>query len=186
MKKVSKIINRALTVFLILVLLFAVYVFVVVVRSGPNQVPSVFGYSFLRVATGSMEPTIKTGSLIIVQHTEPQAVQTGDVICFYSEDPSIQGIPNTHRVIAIEGSEDDLTFTTKGDAVEKEDPYVVHADHLVGVYRKSLQIGKLLDLIHSKFFFFFVLLIPLSVVIVFEFLRVKRLAKKETTDEDNP
>lgn len=185
MKKLSKIINYTLTVFLILVLAFAAYVFVVVFRSGPTHVPSVFGYSFLRVATGSMEPTIPTGSLIIVRKTAPEAVRTGDVICFYSEDPSIEGIPNTHRVVAVEGSGDNLVFTTQGDAIDMADPYPVHADHLVGVFLKALQIGKALDVIHSPVFFFFVLLVPLSVVIVFEVLRVKRLAQKEKPGEDD-
>ena len=188
MKKVSKIFNRILSVFLILVLAFAVYVFVVVLRSGPNRVPSVFGYSFLRVATGSMEPTIPTGSLIVVKKTAPQSVQTGDIICFYSEDPVIEGIPNTHRVAAIDRTGAEPSFTTMGDAIGKEDPYPVHADHLIGVYCAQLHVGKLLDIMHSPFFFFFVLLIPLTIVIILEGARVKRLLgkKKETDDEQIP
>ena len=57
-KKTVAVINRIFSFILIAVLLFAGYVFLKVMRTPKNEVPSVFGYSFLQVATGSMEPTI--------------------------------------------------------------------------------------------------------------------------------
>lgn len=179
MKKAVKIINRIVSIFLVAVLLFAGYIFVSVLRAGKDKVPDIFGYSFLQVATGSMEPTIPTNSLIIVRKTDPAAVQVGDVICFYSLDPKILGKPNTHRVVEIQQKDGELSFITKGDASSLEDTYPVSADRLVGVYLKHIQISKVMDVLHNQYFFFFVLVVPLCVIIFLEFLHVKKIAQEK-------
>lgn len=179
MKKAVKIVNRLVSIFLVAVLLFAGYIFVSVLRAGKDKVPEIFGYSFLQVATGSMEPTIPTNSLIIVRKTDPADVQVGDVICFYSTDPKIYGKPNTHRVVEIQKDGGELTFITKGDASVLQDTYPVLADSLVGVYLKHIQVSKVMDVLHNQYFFFFVLVIPLCVIIFFEFLHVKKIAQEK-------
>ena len=183
MKEFKRILNKVLSVILALTLVFAGYVLVTVLRTEKGKVPAIFGYSFLQVATGSMEPTIPTGSIIVVKHVDAQTVQTGDVICFYSSDPAIEGVPNTHRVVDITKGDGQIAFTTMGDAIGVKDPYPVFADQLVGVYQRSLSIGKFVDVLHSRYFFFFALLIPLCIVIFVELLRVKKIAeKKEESD----
>ena len=183
MKKAAQIFSRILSVLLIIVILFAGYVFVSTIRAGKNKVPNVFGYSFLRVATGSMEPTIPTGSLIIVHKANASDIRVGDVICFYSADPQIEGMPNTHRVADVRNEDGKLSFITQGDASDTPDQYPVSADRLVGVYVRSFQMGKALDVMHSRYFFFFVLLIPMCVVIFLEFLHVKKVATKKESDD---
>lgn len=183
MKTVVKVINRFISFLLVVVLLLAGYVFVTVLRSGKDKVPSVFGYSFLQVATGSMEPTIPTNSLIIVRKTEPTQVEVGDIICFYSTDPMIYGKPNTHRVVEIM-QDDGLTFVTQGDASELRDEYTVRADRLVGVYLRHFQMTKVMNVLHNQYFFFFVLIIPLCVVIFFEFIHIKKVAEEKAEKKD--
>ena len=191
MKKAISIINRIITIFLIAVLLFAGYVFFNVMRAGKDKVPSVFGLSFLQVATGSMEPTIPTRSMIIVRETDAAKIKVGDVITFYSTDPQIENLPNTHRVTAITQENGMPVFTTKGDAGEEDDPYPVYADHLIGVYIKHFSVGSIPDLLHNRYFFFFALLVPLCIVIMLEVIRVKKSAeekseaKKEETHEQD-
>lgn len=183
MKKVLRICNRLLTILLVLVILFTGYAFLSVLRAGKDHVPSVFGFSFLRVVTGSMEPTIPVGVMIIVRNTDADKVKTGDIICFYSSDPSIEDLPNTHRVVEIRNENGDISFVTKGDATDKIDPYPVTADRLVGVYLRSFSVGKIYDIIHNPAFFFFGLLLPMIGVIFFEFLKAKNsMFKKEDTD----
>ena len=179
MKKVIAVVNRIVSAILIAVLLFAGYVFITVMRTPKNQVPSVFGYSFLQVATGSMEPTIPTRAVIIVRHTDPGDVKVGDVITFYSTDPTIKDMPNTHRVTQIQNENGAPVFITKGDASYAEDPYPVSSDRLVGVYMRYFSVGNLPEILHSRYFFFFVLLLPLCVVIFLEVMRVKRTAEEK-------
>ena len=175
--KTVAVLNRIFSFILIVVLLFAGYVFITVMRTPKEQVPSVFGYSFLQVATGSMEPTIPVGSVIIVRQTDAKDVKVGDIITFYSPDPTILNMPNTHRVTAIRTENDALFFTTRGDAGREDDPFDVRGDRLIGVYKLQFSIGKLSEIVHSKVFFFLVMLVPICVVISVEFLRVKKLAE---------
>ncbi len=176
--KAVAVLNRIFSFILIAVLLFAGYVFITVLRTPKNEVPSVFGYSFMQVATGSMEPTIPTGAVIIVRETDPADVKIGDVITFYSPDPTIKDMPNTHRVTAISADGGAPVFTTKGDAGFEADPYPVTADRLIGVYKVHVSIGKLSEIMHSKAFFFLAMLVPICAVISVEFLRIKKLSEE--------
>lgn len=184
MRKVARFFSRLMTAVLVLALLLTGYVFFNVVRAGKDQVPSVFGFSFLRVATGSMEPTIPTGSLIIVRETDAEKIQVGDVICFYSTDPQIKGVPNTHRVVEVQQENGSISFVTQGDAAYEPDPYAVPADRLVGKYIYAMNVGKAFEIIHSPYFFFFALLLPLMIVIFVEILHVKRTALIRKNDAE--
>lgn len=73
--------------------------------------PSVFGYRPVVVLTGSMEPSIKTGSIIYnYEISDFSDIAQGDVITFKTsaEAPLV-----THRVMLID--EEEQTFRTKGD-----------------------------------------------------------------------
>lgn len=186
MKVIKKFFNVLLSLILIAAFLLAGYsIFTVIKASSKGEVPQVFGYSFMKVATGSMEPTIPTNSLIIVKKAEPSDVKVGDIICFYSSDPKIEGLPNTHRVIEVENENGKYVFTTQGDASEIPDEYKVDGDRIVGRFVKSFQAEKLLNVLQSQYFFFFALLIPLCVVVFFEFLHVKKVIAQKKEDKSN-
>lgn len=97
-----------------------------------GKAASVFGVSVLKVISGSMEPSIHEGDFIIVESTDPAALEAGDIICFYSEDSAIYGMPNTHRIVRMLS---DGRFITKGDANSSEDSAAVSADRIIGKYR---------------------------------------------------
>ncbi len=73
------------------------------------------------VMSGSMEPTIKAGSFVIVERVTPDEVAVGDVILFVSSDPAIKGQFNTHEVVNI--SADREIFYTKGINNAVKDAY---------------------------------------------------------------
>src|SRR3990167_3351690 len=64
------------------------------------------------VKSGSMEPAIPTGSVVMVRPSVSYAV--GDVITFGKDTKT--DIPTTHRIVAMNA---DNTFTVKGDANEE-------------------------------------------------------------------
>ena len=70
-----------------------------------NAVPMPFGVGAAVVISGSMEPELSVGDLIIVK--ERDAYEIGDVIVFQDGRMSV-----THRIAAM----DEETVTTKGDA----------------------------------------------------------------------
>ncbi|NOZ88708.1 MAG: hypothetical protein GXO15_02140, partial [Crenarchaeota archaeon] len=56
------------------------------------------GYYPLAVATGSMEPLLEPGDLVVVKRVPPEAVEPGDVVAYLAGDGSIV----VHRVVRIE------------------------------------------------------------------------------------
>ena len=55
----------------------------VIVCMIPLAVPKLLGYQTYDVVSGSMEPEIPIGSLVLVKSTDPAEVAAGDVIAFY-------------------------------------------------------------------------------------------------------
>ena len=66
-----------------------------------NEVPSIGGNAPLIVLTGSMDPTIKAGDLIVTKKVDAKDVKVDDVISFFDPDGNGSVIV-THRVIGIE------------------------------------------------------------------------------------
>ncbi|MDA1061261.1 MAG: signal peptidase I [bacterium] len=83
------------------------------------------GYKVLMVQSGSMEPTIMTGDVIVVKKSQEYSV--GDVISF-TDDHSRKV---THRIASVSP---DLVrgFVTKGDANRTEDNAVVPLISIIG------------------------------------------------------
>ena len=94
----------------------------------PGEGPSVFGYRFYTVLTGSMSPTIKEGYLTIVKEVKPSQIQVDDVITFGND---ANNSVTTHRVKEVDNT-DGIKFTTQGDANGTVDPSPVNGDLLVG------------------------------------------------------
>ena len=108
--------------------------------------PKVFGIQSYVIISGSMEPSIPTGSLVYVRSTNTEIIQEGDIITFYSNRNS--SLPTTHRVVENKTSEKEII--TKGDANEKEDILPVrYADVLGKVVFFLPYLGKLLLLLST-------------------------------------
>src|SRR3989344_1983440 len=69
------------------------------------------------VKSGSMEPSIKTGSVVIIKPSSNYAV--GDVVTFGKDTKT--DIPTTHRIVSSRAQDGVIMFTTKGDANEDKD-----------------------------------------------------------------
>lgn len=108
--------------------------------------PGMTGFHMYNVLSGSMEPAIPVGSLLYVRSGDPEQVEDEDIIAFYGslEDSGII----THRVVknnVVSG-----TFTTKGDANDKEDPTPVSYDNYIGRVTLSVPyVGHVLTIMTS-------------------------------------
>ena len=84
------------------------------------------------VQSGSMEPAIKTGSLVFV--TEKQDYNINDIIT-YKASSRVEGsntLTVTHRIIDKKTVNDEAKFTTKGDANNVEDLDKVSPYQIIG------------------------------------------------------
>ena len=97
--------------------------FITGIRTGK---PSIFGYRPFFVMTGSMEPTIRTHSLVLAVPINPEEVREGDVVTYTRTAADTAGghlrIPFTvvHRVREIRGD----IFIFQGDNESEPDPPV--------------------------------------------------------------
>lgn len=162
----------------------SIFVLLTVVLTPAGQIPQVMGFSVLRVLTGSMKPEIPEDSMLLVQKADAASLQVGDVVSFFSPDPSLNGALNTHRIVDIAEADGSLQFTTKGDANLIEDQYPVDESRVVGkVIFVSTRLGKLLRLISNPLVFGLAVLVPLVLILVGNLVSAlksaARLAKEE-------
>ncbi|HAY72516.1 MAG TPA: signal peptidase I [Ruminococcaceae bacterium] len=133
MKKAGKIFSRVMAVLSALIFIIGLTVFVSVLNASAGKVPSVLGFSVLQVQTGSMEPEIPVGGIVITFKVKPDSLKVGDVISFYSNDTTISGKVNTHRIVEINDSDSgEKIFKTKGDANDAVDEAAVYQIDLIG------------------------------------------------------
>lgn len=126
---------RTVLTLLVVLILAALAVFLLIGKM-QNRVIFLFGRATLWVETDSMESEIPAQSYILIRRANAGEIQLGDVITFYSSDPAIEGMLNTHRVERIAG--DGVSFVTKGDHNLAEDRYPALAENIVGIYEKNL------------------------------------------------
>lgn len=167
----------------IVLIVASLFVLLTVVMTPSGQVPQVMGFSILQVLTGSMEPTIPEGSMLLIQETDPKSLQPGDIISFFSPNPSLDGALNTHRIQQVVAEGDTLEFITKGDANFLEDQQPVAAQQVVGkVIFISPTLGKFVRLISNPLVFGLAILLPLAAMLIANLVRAMRsavqLAKK--------
>ena len=127
------------------------------------------GYSVFRVITGSMEPTISTGAVLLCKETMIEQIETDDIVCYRTKIPEIYGSIVTHRVISVIESKDAAVYLeTKGDANVSSDPYYVDASNLIGrvVWYSGTKnlINDVLSFLSGEIGFLVCIVLPILVV----------------------
>lgn len=139
----------------------------------------IFGYALLRVQSGSMAPTYEEGDFLLSKAVDTDLLKKGDVITFYSNDPRIKGMLNTHRIVDIDRTDGLRVFTTKGDAAEKEDAYKVTEDKIFGKTIGSVGFLKwLAKLLAIPWIFGIIVFFPLFLMIISEIKTIIRTVKR--------
>jgi len=107
-----------------------------------------FGYQSFVIYSGSMEPTVKVGSLLVANPVAAEDLQVGDVITYRSPG---NHTTLTHRIVVIRGENGERIFTTKGDASSNPDPREVRLAGRVGKMAYTIPyLGYLVDFINTK------------------------------------
>lgn len=91
--------------------------------------PRILHWDLQVVRSGSMEPALPVGSVVLIRPLEAESISVGDIITYRQ-----QGSPDfvTHRVAEVLEGEDGPSFRTKGDANEEADTPPVPADSVAG------------------------------------------------------
>ena len=151
-----------------LILIVVVLVAATVILSAFNTPLKVRLFS---VQSGSMEPTIHVGSIVI---NLPQTnYQKGDIITLRSERSAKETV--THRINDIQ-EEDGLTkYQTKGDANEDPDRELVPGSRVIGKVVFSLPyVGYVVGFAQTQIGFIVLVVIPATLIIASEVINIKK------------
>ncbi|MGX6442455.1 signal peptidase I SipW [Neobacillus sp. K501] len=129
-KTIKKVASNIITIILAALLIFML--FIVISSKAAGGEPQVFGYQLKTVLSGSMEPGIKTGSIIAVKLAgETDKLKKGDVITFKMDEQNLA----THRIIEVVKSGDQVMYRTKGDNNKTADLDPVLSQNVVAEYK---------------------------------------------------
>ncbi len=156
--------------FVVLLLVMAGLSFFLIQSRVTGGVPQVAGYQMYIVLSGSMAPEFDTGSLAFVREVEPAELVVGDIITFRS--PNDPDSLTTHRIVEIQ-REDGLSFITRGDANNVNDPNPVPAENVVGMVTGAVPyVGYLLNFVQTTQGLVLLIFVPGVLIIVFELNKI--------------
>jgi len=156
------------TIFLNTILIIFVLIGILVVFS---LLPLKNNYRIFSVMSGSMEPTLPVGSLIVVKPVGEYKVS--DVITYKST--AKKNDFTTHRIHEIKDKDGTKTFVTKGDANEEPDFESVGLDRVIGKQRFTIAlVGYVLWFVKTLPGLIIIIVIPALILIYDEVDKIKK------------
>lgn len=147
-----------------------------------SDVPSFAGYLPMIVMTGSMEPEIMSGDLIICKTTSAENISEGDIISFFDPDGNGTSVV-THRVTEVINEDGKISFRTKGDANLIEDKTAVPDENLVGIYKTRIpHAGKVSMFMQSTAGLIVCVIFPIMLLLGIDIYRSKRAEKSKSSE----
>jgi len=167
-------------VFKIISNIFFIFIGLVAIILVVSIFPVTGNYKVLIVQSGSMQPTIKTGSLII---SKPESMyEVGDIITFRYGKTTI-----THRVYEKKEIDNQTSYVTKGDANNASDKNEISSSDIVGkVFFHMPYLGYAVDTAKKPLGFMLVVVLPALIIIfdeaknIFQEIKKIRAKKKQT------
>ncbi len=191
-EKIKNIIKRILSVIAAVSFVLGLVIFISVLRANNGEVPNIFGFSVMRVQTGSMEPELRVGSIVITRHVPQEEISVGDIISFYSIDPGLNNQVETHRIVEEHYVGKEREYITKGDANQADDSYPVIYRNVIGKVIGNLGVasGSVIGILQNKNVILFLIIIPLVFITFSEAVNLvnlviesRKTAKEENSDE---
>jgi signal peptidase len=141
------------------ILYFSVILVLLLIIAGAllskGEAPTIMGYKFLTVLTGSMEPEIKVGSLVVVKETPIKELNVEDIITYKTKSSLI-----THRIVKIN---ENGSLITKGDANNTCDIGEINEDQLQGkVILRLNRLGTIIQTLKQNIILVILVLIGIT------------------------
>jgi signal peptidase len=123
--------------------------------------------------TGSMEPAISPGDVVIDEEISPASAAVGDIVTF--RDPHQQSKLLTHRVVSIKRVGSRLAFVTQGDANNTQEHWRVPADGQIGRVAYTVPwVGHVAVIARTRLGWILLVGIPLLLILTEELVRIWR------------
>ena len=153
----------------------------------PNKVPDFFGIMPFVVTTGSMNPAIRGGDLVISKKVKDKSkLKPGDVISFKEGKAVV-----THRILELAEKNGEPVFITGGDANKDLDGNVIQDNNPVtysqvaGIYKFKVRgLGNLAMFLQTAPGMLVFVGIPLCGFIAYDIIRRRLAMKKQGVTAD--
>jgi signal peptidase I len=133
--------------------------------------PFFLGIKSLTVLSGSMEPTIHVGDIVVVRQIAPLDARVGDVVTF--RDPTDTDKLVTHRVRRVTVADGWVSFQTKGDANTGTEQWRIADDGTIGlVLYRVPRLGYVLFYVHGAIGRFMLVVLPAVLLGAYEIRRI--------------
>lgn len=141
-------------------------------------------FKTLVVLSGSMEPAIHTGSVVVVKPVSDYKI--GDVITFGPMSKTKP--PTTHRIYDMKVNDGTPIYITKGDANNAPDGREIQKRDIIGKVLFSLPyLGYAVDAARKPIGFAFIIIIPALIIIYDQVIKIKDeiVKKRQKTKEES-
>ena len=134
--------------------------------------------------TGSMEPTISPGDVVIDEQIAPTEAEVGDIITF--RDPEQQSKMLTHRVVSVKPLRGGrYAFVTQGDANNTQEHWRLPTDGQIGRVLYTVPwIGNIAVFGRTKPGMGLLIGVPLLLILAEELVRIWRPRQKPRHGEE--
>lgn len=127
-----------------------------------NKSEYILNFAPMKVLSGSMEPKIKVGDIIIAKKVDPLIIKEGDIVTYKMNNNTFV----THRVVEVFNNNNNPYFKTKGDANNIEDSDLVAGEDLVGrLFLKIPQLGYFINFITKPLGFIILFILPVIILL---------------------
>jgi len=163
-RKIIAIIANVLMVLLILVGI-VVAVSVLPIRNN---------FKILSVMSGSMQPKIPVGSIVVIKPAQEYVV--GNIVTFKNNSQRKKDDYTTHRIVDVQDASDSSKlYITKGDANDSNDSERVEPRRIIGKYLFQIKwLGYLLVYIKTLPGLILIIIIPSAIIVYEEFKKMHR------------
>ncbi len=132
------------------------------------------------IISPSMTPNIDVYDVVFVAKKDPNDIEVGDIISYYSTNSFFGTTPITHRVVEkyINPNDGQPIFRTQGDANPVMDDEVIVSSNIIGTVRFVIPaLGRIQFFLASKGGWFIAILVPALGIIIYDFIKLFKLIK---------
>jgi len=166
--------------FKIIYYIFLAFIVVVAILLIVSTFPIAGNYKVMVVQSGSMQPAIKMGSIVVVKPVDDYKI--GDVITFgpYSKTKA----PTTHRIYDIKVVDGQPVYITKGDVNNAPDAREIQKKDILGkVIFDIPYLGYAVNFAKKPLGFGLIIIVPAAVIVIDEVKKIIHEIKEKKTNE---
>ena len=159
---------------------------VVLTQRVTNNEKGFLGIRIFTVVTESMVPKYNVGDAILVKEVLPEELRVGDDITYLGKEETFKDKYITHQIIEIEKKEDGkYRIVTKGIANDEKDPEIDETQVFGRVLYKTKIISYFNGVVGNLYSMYFVVVVPMAIMIFFEFRAFRRDDNFDDEDEED-